>query len=499
VPHSPSQLWSRLFLGYDELIAHIQRNPIVIAMVPGPIEPSLLTAYIQCGPLFRNATFVLTPPHVLKKYLNRKPPPQPYLVVIMNNATITAVGPILDQLSMVSLIDLYLTQSPRVLDTEVDLYGFFMSAATTLIAPYPLIARAVGFLKIAPRGSGVINVGVISHNLEEEMNWSSEFCGVYRRADSAFENFECTAAKFVKNLKPTSVKFGPRMVKNSEHLVAVFYRDASESDVRDALFELGSHFSDFSFVIVPPMSLQLVRDLVGPSFGDSEGDLAVMNFTGGYFFNLSRAVSAALRSHQPYDIRRWANIIAQTLYHIRAGNLPKLYRSEPVISGATPMFQKLVGHNYADVVGNEGRDIFVLFLKPQCRECQNWYNLFFQFAEEIEEVGSSTYHFGFIDIAQNAIEVGFPAQKAPLIVLYPAFQTGACALTARPELLPWFAQRFAAARHSLPVEPHCGKFTEIQREMLNGSRRLWPELRGLAPLTVAALKEDCKKWGTSDL
>jgi hypothetical protein len=115
-------------------LEHIANHSVVVALMSKASEMTTITCLLHAQALFPQADIVFMRPPAIKPWLaNRTLPASPYFVVV-ERATVSAViGPIDDDITALTALQLHLTRRPRLLDSVAALLGSLSAAPITLI------------------------------------------------------------------------------------------------------------------------------------------------------------------------------------------------------------------------------------------------------------------------------------------------------------------------------------------------------------------------------
>jgi hypothetical protein len=257
------------------------------------------------------------------------------------------------------------------------------------------------------------------------------------------EPFECTLSNYKKTVQPTFFRAKPKIVKWSDHVVAVYAHQSLFPNISSLLTTLGAHFKDVKFVSFNAWYAHLITEFTHEPFNSTMINVVALNFTGGYYFNISHIITDELKGNSTSDTRKWHAALIQLCYQIRAKGLLKIYRSEPVPPKSPGVIQKLVGSSYWDVVTDLSKDVFVIFTKPRCQACDKLYSMYRGIAQLTSRLNTSSL-FTSIDVRLNSVEVGFFLKTIPSIVLFPKVNKTDVKILIHEsyDVMKWFAAKY---------------------------------------------------------
>jgi hypothetical protein len=380
---------------------------------------------------------------------------------------------------------------------QADLLSALGSAPIAVISTPWLFQRVYNYT----RGAGVpippIDVITISEEVAHELKWEASQCAIFRKEDCVLENFECTYLQFKKRLRSTFSVATPRIRKSKEIVVALYHKNATETLAGEILHVLGGHFQDMKFVQIKETQKKYITELTHEDLDKVVTSLSVLNFTGGYYYNLSSYITEELKMRDQLEAQQWTNVIAQVLLDVRAKKVPKIYRSESAPKKMGGILQRVAGVNYLETVTDPTKDVLALLLEPKSQPCSTMFAHVRKLAEAIEKTGNTTFLFTFCDVTVNQIEGGFPSTVAPSVLLYPA--GGSRKIFVLPyasfDVLAWFANRYGTGNHSVPFRlPDPDLLNTIEESAKNLSARLSPPLARVLRDELQDLRTDTAKY-----
>jgi hypothetical protein len=458
VPVNITQRVSFETVQLDSLKDAVATHETVVACVGTSADSALIAAFVNAKTLFRQASFVVAYPRDMKEWVNQTVPERPYLVFIKSQAVTAIVGPIDDETTLLTTIDLHLTRNRPTLETDAQLLSSLNGAPTTIIGLPRQFSKAFDIAKATGATFGPANVVAISPELYESVQLQPRHCAVFRRDDLMIEPFECTLSNYKKTVRPGFFRAKPKIAKWSDHVVAVYTHQPLFNNVSQLLGALGAHFKDVKFVYFNARYAHLISDFTRETFNNSVINVVALNFTGGYYFNISHIITDELKSNTTFDGRKWHAALIQLCYQIRAKTLQKIYRSETVPPKSPGVIQKLVGSDYGETVTDASKDVFVMFTKPRCEICDKLYSMYRGIAQVVSRSDNSSL-FTSIDVRLNSVEGGFPLKTVPSIVLFPkANKTDIKILIHESyDVMKWFAEKYTGK----PVTHDWGKQEDI--------------------------------------
>jgi hypothetical protein len=407
----------------------------------------------------------------MRAFLNRTRPRTPYLAIFQRHKPYAAVGPVDDGNHLPHLIDLFTVRPRPVVAAYADLLGALSGAPRTIITPEKSFEKVLDIVRITGPTVGPTNIVVVSPALAAELELQPGQCKVFRMDDTMVEDFQTSATQFAQHAQPLFVKSVRRLGKFKGNVIVLHTKDrATMSDVNDILGQLSTHFKDFKFAFITESETQIIANFTHLPFGEFVTDVAVVNFAGGYFYDVSSLFAVEGKMNETFDASTWGHAIVALCYELRTKNISKIYRSEPIPSGLLGALQPVVGLNYNQTVSDETRDVLVLFVKPRCPECSRLFSVYRRFAEAIRETGETSLLFGYVDTSENQIEGGFPVSVIPSIVLYPKRnKTDVKVLLSEPyRVLAWFTRTYTSdgspITADLPTQADLTEATERARQ-----------------------------------
>jgi hypothetical protein len=480
-------------LNASDLSAIIANTSSLVILAGTADDKEVVPAFIRAQHLFPEFEFVVAPPSAVKANLNRSRPKPPYLALFQRQKPFVVVGPIDGEETLVTMLDLYITRTRPTLVNFAEMVQALGAAPRTISGPSSIFNSLLEISRMGSTSVGPTDVLSLSPELAGQLGLGEKNCSIYRRDDEGFDQFPCNLRGFSISAIPTFSRRIGGLKKSRQHVVALYTRppEAAKS-AAEVLWELGTVFRDFRFVFLSDAEKSTLTQFL-PTFGDNVTDVAIVNFTGGYAFNLSHFFTSEMRLSSPFDAKLWGNKVLTVCQSIRANTIPKIYRSEAVPRPMRGNLQRIVGETWKSVVFNETRDVLVLMLKQKCVPCTRLFEHFRRLASSVEKTANSSYVFAFIDVKGNQIEGGFPVSVAPALALYPMGNKSDVKLLPYESFatLAWFARRYATQPHAVEADwPTEEEIARAEGRVAELSKTVGPRMAKVLEGELADLKED---------
>jgi hypothetical protein len=429
----------------------VNRTDFLVGLAAKPRDSQLILRFFDAQPLFPDVRFELFAPIDLKRVIPN-PPRSPYLALFESHRLVGLIGQIDSEVTLAHLLDLHITKTRPVVDS---LEGMLFGAPITILARETQFEAAYN-LSVA---GGAANVVSVSEKIASELFPGDDNCGLFRDDDLAFAAFPCNLSGFRANKAPLFSYYNEKKILGSRELVFAFHSKEPEENATAFLEELGAEYRDFRFVYAPRGETFVITDFLTYVFHHPFTNLAVINYSGKFYYDLSSIVTREQFDEEPFNPVVWKQRIAEIVAAVRSGRLPKVFKSNMEGDREAGNVHFAVGTNYLQYVLNQTTDTFVFYHKTHCPTCQNVFvEMFRRFAGAVERYPDLPYEFVHIDISSNRIPEGFPVRLAGSIVLYPANATVPKVLPFESyDVLLWFAQKYSSVPHALSFELPTGE------------------------------------------
>jgi hypothetical protein len=310
------------------------------------------------------------------------------------------------------------------------------------------------FVRSAAASLGPANLLLLSDPLFSDLGIGAGECGVFRRTDSAFEHFPCTLARFKANAKPAFSIATRKLVKSDSE--AVLFR-SNESvlnpETSAMLSKLSEEFPAFRFFRVIGAEVENVSKVVGPGYLNGWVAVAVVNFTGLYWYDTSEYFPPENENitEEEFDVGAWGTKLRELLAGIASGKVEKRYVSESVPAFSGGFLRRLVGSNFVEEIARAEKDVLVFFTREGLERSRKVSAKLYKLSDRLRKAGSDTFEIWTIDIGLSQIEGGFPVSRDPAIALYPADDKTEVRLVPYEsfQILVWFTAKYGTQPHEI--------------------------------------------------
>ncbi|OHT01490.1 hypothetical protein TRFO_31678 [Tritrichomonas foetus] len=432
IPHQAANSLSIEFSGLEKAQKLLKENENVIAFVGAGKDVELIMNFASAEPLFPEYTFIHIYPREMKNIVTENDtvlPEDPYFAIFKNGNIVEAVGPIDEDSSLLFLLDLYVYGKRPLLKDQKGLVSSLGQAPLTIIAPESKYEEMKKIAKISTSEFVLTDVIQITQEVANEVSLVDGSCALYRKLDKSLEEFNCTIEGLRQGRKPLYSRPTVKQMKESTKPAVCFCQKKKRENlmVGEFLYTLAKHFhNEFDFF---ELKSDETKKYLGEFLGDSTicektSNLAVINVTGKFFYRTTQFLPRTLIEAPVFDAQSFTTSTAQLLNYIKSNQVDKIPISEPIPKPSSLAIKKVVGKNYKEFVMEEGKDVLVLFVKPNSKACQFSFTALKEVAEDLIDVCENEFiKFGFMDYTANQIDGGLPVvPDQPAIIFYPANQ-----------------------------------------------------------------------------
>jgi hypothetical protein len=362
-------------------------------------------------------------------------------------------------------------------------------------APVTIIARPEQFpvaynLSLA---AGPANVVTVSEKVATQLNFTSSECALFRQDDHAFATFPCNLPGYKSNIAPLFSYYNEHKLQHSRDLIFAFHSKEPEPIATAFLAELGRKYRNFHFVYAPRGETYAITNFLKVVFHHPYTNIAIINYSAGFHYDLSTLVTREQFDEEPFNATVWRRRIRDIVRAVRGNKIPRVYQSDYEGERESGNLHAVVGTNYLQYAMNESADVFVMYHKPTCGNCQAIYRDCFQkFAAEVERLGNITYEFIHIDVDSNSIPEGFPVWAPGSIAIYPREWKQVKILPLESyEFMLWFASKYASCPHPFPFEfPDNATLDKAQERMEDLALYMNESMRNVLTAVMIDVKAD---------
>ena len=498
VPYQSTNVLAATPIPKQNLSSVLQDHPSVVLMAAKPRDAKQINIFIQMQPLYPEALFATIKPENIRGFLNGTIPKTPFICVIREGVPEVTFGPLLDDDTVMTVTDLWLTKRRRQVQDQTALIAAMKGGPRTLAVPESGFARALEYAKETSVSHGPVNVVVMSKSLANSLRVQKGDCCVYRRDDQNLLTLrQCKLSDYKASVRPVFSQSNRWTHLSSEVLVAFRTKSKNTAEVNSILGQLGDHFPQFQFVIAENEFAKRVAAVIeDPNWTETETNVAIVNFTAGYYLDLGTSFPETMKT-AAFDAVAWGNEIAVVLNKVRRDSFPRVYfsgKDENITN--TTVYQRLSGRTFHKVMDSD-RDILMLLVKPRSRDCSRVFRMFRSLGSELDSQNNTDFYFALYDVVANAIPEGNPGPKSlcPTVLLYPANDRQ------NPKILPvestdamkWLISRYA--KHSLNLTFSLPSQTEIEdaEKKIDIYNEKSPYLAGLLRQQLSDLREEVAK------
>jgi hypothetical protein len=457
---------------------------LAVMAVRGTSDP-LVETFLHAQALFPHARLLTSLTPDARSFLGAPHPPSPFLIISAGQFK-TAIGPIDRAPALAAALALHLGPPPAPVRSRADALSAVNASPLTVFTRSSDFGKGLRFAGDFAASLGVVNVLRLGDSVVRDFEMADGECGLFRRVDSVFVRFECTADNFRAAARPTFAIAGRKFMKSADEIV-VLHVNVTDGNVTAMLAELGAEFTRFTFLVAEMSQTAKVAKFLNNGFGSDAVNVAVVNFSGLYWFDTAKYISGS------NDFALFAKQLRLLLKGIEDGIVPKIYRSEPVPNATPGLMPEVVGSNFAAFIKNATQDVLVYFFTFPCNECQEPLRKLWRFVEHMKSMGNEDFLVTTIHIGLNQIPGGFPVTRAPAIALYPAVnKDGVRVLPAESfRLLLWFTAKYGTRSHGIPV--NLTRPAKIERIVASATKmepHLKPEVAERLRETIRDFRED---------
>jgi hypothetical protein len=341
---------------------------------------------------------------------------------------------------------------------------------------------------------GPANLLLLSDSLLGELGIGAGECGLFRRTDSEFVHFPCTLGKLKENAKPAFSVATRRFLKSGAEAV-VFRSNGSvfDREVTELLADLSAVFPAFSFFWANRPEAENVSKVVGAQYLEGWAGVAVLSFSGLYWYNITAFIPAEITTEDGFDASLWKEKIREVLTAIAGGKVEKSYVSEPVPNFPGSVLRRVVGSNFADELSRTEKDVLVLFSRERDENSRKAAGKLRKLADRFRDSGSEKFDIWTVDVTLNQIAGGFPVTRAPAIALYPADDRTEVRVVPREKLqiLLWFTAKYGTQGHEIAANlTKPGKIDRVSARVEQLKAVVKPEVASRLKYTLDDLRTD---------
>jgi hypothetical protein len=435
-----------------ELTWGVGNHSTVVILAAPHRDSVLINALGQAQPLFPDAHMMYGTDTDVIEWLNGTQAFAPFLVFVEHGTTQFVIGQILDETTMLTVIDLHITHKRVPVSTQEEMVGSFSLAPITLLTTESQFRSCVSIAEAAGEHIGPVNVITLVSNLARGIQLEDGACAIFRKHDQVLEAFDCTFDTFQKLSRPSHSLADRYFQRWNETLVVFRTRSEQTPEFGETFWKIGENFRELRFIIIKSGSEEekAVSDFLGQLFGISHSNVAIINFNGGYYWDLSGFFTFSMLDVSPFNHVEFGNQLVQALFSLRAGSLTKLWRSEadpePVNDS---IIQKVTTRTYDQYINEPDKDVLMLFISPESYKSSDLLSRLRSISEDLVKKNVTTYKFGYLDVVKNRREKEWPVPEACAIIwpasnksdpkILPVSSTGA---------LSWFVRKYS----SFPID-----------------------------------------------
>lgn len=438
----------------DHIERALGKHKTIVVLTLKRKDAALAAAFMEMKRLFPEAHLMFVPHEFLPEHMNMTTTKSPCLMFFHNKKMEASIGPIWDDITMATMIDLYLTKKRPILNDKVDLVGALGGAPKTILVLEEDFNKALTYITETGTTHGPANVVTCSQALFTELGLNKGDCALFRKEDDTLEPLAPCSIESYKNMSvPKYYKTGQTALK-SKGLVAALMTDGADRDegVASILPQLKGFFPEMDFVIADDVIKNKIDVIDGNNWSHWNSNVAVVNFRERYSYNLTKYFPDSMKQAK-FDPLAWGNTLAEALLAITQNNVTKVYMSEATFPESSWMVQSVSGKDYQAYLNDTEHDLLILFIQEKSRESSKLVKTCSSIARELERTNQTNCKFLIVDIAKNSIPGGFPikAKGLPLVGFVPK-DNKRLMLHLPPageHVLKWFMKRYSATPHTL--------------------------------------------------
>ena len=396
---------------------------LLIGLACSSDDVMLLSAFTNAMPLFPEAKFVAVFPAAINEIMNSTVPKDPFLILCKDGKIFNTIGPIDDSNTLLYMIDLYATNSTKsIISSKSEIVSGLGGAPTTVISEQSQYQNVLSMVKDNILELGPTDVISINDVLAKEL-FDEDSCGVFTKSDGNLRSFDCKTVDVLKNYSiPSFKKATVDTLIQSTKICVLFHDSEFYNNQTEFLYKVGSHYTDIDFFVIESNSkaAEFVKDFLGYDFVNKERPtIAFVDFNNSYIYDLQ--FFDELENDTYFNTRKWTASTVQMILQIMSGQAKKHLRSEPIPLQKDSILHKVVGLTHTDFVNEPGKDVLMLYVRPDSIPCQNAFSDIKTLAKDSAENDNKNLKFGFMDSTKNKVEGGiFPFPYEPAFVFYPA-------------------------------------------------------------------------------
>jgi hypothetical protein len=311
--------------------------------------------------------------------------------------------------------------------SKQDVYRLLGDLNLVLLAPTPeLYFHAVKIHLNASERVGEIGVFRVAPHVLVEFGLSPDRLAMWRQDDSQIVSFDSMNESFVADLdafheasRPVYRRFQAIDFADLSAQFMILTGPPLTPDSEDLLFDLGTKYPEYTFGYLKAEFLPLISHVLGVEVRDRLG-FHVCSFMGRWRIEFDDIFDLEFL-RRPFNQAAWMARIELAIAEVRKGRR-RLYLSEPVpVPIAGSLIKKVVGRTYETFVMDPHHDVLMLYVHENCKPWKEFKDTYIEFVKEFFATWRTFLKFGWIDVQQNSVEMGWPTMRSmPHFELWPA-------------------------------------------------------------------------------
>lgn len=482
VPYHATDMFRDGFIEYKALEETVATHENVITLALDITGSDLASPFMSARPLFPEVHFVIVMLGDMKKLLNQTAPIGSFITIIRGGKVDVCFGPVLDENTLMTMIDLHLTKQRSVLQSQVDLLSSLDGAPRTVVALEADFEKVMQHVADSGVSHGPTNVLLIDKRGFGVMGAGEGDCVMFRRDDAWLGPIPgCSLDMFKKLARPEFSRANALTPKSERLILAIRTKVGDIPNITAICEPVAAKYPDVDIVLADESLWKEIANLQGTQsdWNMWPTNVALVNFADGYYHNTSAFVPPSIRG--PYMPREmWVSVLTNLLDAAMSGSLPAVYKTQRQSKNKGPV-TFAVSTTYQSLIDDPEHDVIVVYVGDQSADSAAVVKKFSQLAGDLADSKDANYSFVLVDVQKNRIPGGFPVttDQTPLLLMFPRdSKTNPVVLPySSTDVLLWFTRRYSKTPHAFPFTyPNSAALSFISQSVSNKCELLSPVL-----------------------